>query len=146
LTAIISTSANAYGGALGIGLSHVIDAVSQPSLRWCVVELDAMGVPEIKPPVNEPVNLMSTAELRDLAGQITQTIDGLVIGFPEDTTNEALAPPDLNFRLFPTNRMCLAIWVSDSSRLYVVAKDKAVLEPLAKLFRQPKWHEPEAFF
>jgi hypothetical protein len=147
MMAMIQTHAEDSGGQLRVDLVHILDALALPSLEWLILELDAMGAPQVRARADDAaVKLVPGAELHEMASGISQTIDGRFLGFPEGTTRASLTDADFSVRAFPTNRASLFVWIVDSTQIYMCAKDKAVLAPLEKLFPFPTWVDPDEFF
>jgi len=118
---------------------------------WCVLDIEVTG--ERAEAIHARVDAapekhlwLSSAELRELASDIEQTIDGTVAAYLLDTRRENLPEHDMSTRWFPTNQMQLVIAAVDSSCFDVYAKENRAIERITAAFKDVRAHDAAEVF
>jgi hypothetical protein len=144
--------ASPNGQVLSVDLVDILAALGDvvDDLKWCVLAIEAVGpgAAAIHGNLDSAQGRLwvSGTELRAMAAQITQTIDGVVVAFPLGLEPETLSDADLDLAQFPSNRMVLAISAVDSSYFEVFAKDRSWTDRLVAAFRDVRKEDAAAYF
>ena len=138
---------------LAVDLKHILAALRTLAGDWrfWVNGLDAMGAgaallrSRIAAASGQCVWL-SLDELQACADAIDQTIEGVVLAFPKNSSPTTVSAEYLEVSSFPRSRAVCAIIAVDSSYFEVYAKDSAVAERIRNTFHSVVEHNPLDFF
>jgi len=144
----------ADGRLLAFDLKEILKVLEEYLAQWIwyVPALEAFGSENIEAACDAVEAAQgkgvwfSSTELLELAGDITQTVDGEFLAFSVDVDRQALGESDLNLAHFQQNKIALAILSVDSSYFEVYTKDPSVEAAIRQHFEDVRLENQEVCF